>query len=351
MPVLENLTSFAAIDLISADRTGAEHLVVCVSGRFLLPPAGRPREHAPAPADEQPLPPLIDQYWGEPGRSSLRMEGQSTWHRPATDVYVTGHAHPPLGRRASSVAVRVQVGRARRAALVFGDRVWHRSAAGRVAPTGPQPFHSMPLRYEHAFGGVARTPPDGDEAAPAAFEPRNPVGRGFSTSEDEALDQLLPNIEDPDALLVHPEDRPAPIGFGPVARSWMPRRALAGTYDARWIEERAPLWPEDLDERFFCAASPGLVASPWLRGGEPIVLEGLSPEGTIAFPLPSYRLVARCAFRDRSERRPLVLDAVHLDPDEGHFTLIWRAAFRAHRELAEHLRCVVRALEPWEEDR
>lgn len=349
MPLLENLTPFAAIDLISADRAGAEHLVVCVSGRFPLPPAGRPREHAPAPADEQPPPPLLDEYWGEPGRSSLRIENQSTWFRPATDIYVTGHAHPPLGRRATSVVVRVQVGRVRRVALVLGDRLWHRGVTGRVAPTSPHSFHAMPLRYELAFGGVAA--PGSDEAAPPAFEPRNPVGRGLFASEDDAVGQPLPNIEDPDALLATLEDRPAPVGFGPVARSWMPRRALAGTYDARWIEERAPLWPEDLDERFFCAASPGLVASPWLRGGEQVVLEGLSPDGTIAFPLPSYRLVARCSFRDRSERRPLALDAVHLDLDEGELTLIWRAAFRAHRELAEHLRCVVRALEPWEDAR
>jgi hypothetical protein len=203
----------------------------------------------------------------------------------------------------------------------------------------------MPLRYERSFGGVAAA--TGKESP--AYEARNPVGIGLYGSAKEAIEQPLPNLEDPLYLMAAPTDRVPPACFGPVARSWQPRLGYAGTYDEAWVEQRAPLWPRDFDPRFFHAASLGLVASTGLRGGEPVVLAGLSPDGQIAFPLPRHRLMAKCVFRHRAGRRELVLDAVQIEPDERALTLIWRAAIPAHRELAQHEYSIVRELEPWEE--
>jgi hypothetical protein len=197
----------------------------------------------------------------------------------------------------------------------------------------------VPLRYERSFGGTAG----------AQYEARNPVGLGFYESERKALDNPLPYIEEPQSLVRHWSERPEPCGFGPVARNWQPRLGLAGTYDAAWVERRAPLWPADFDERFFQVAPPGLRATPHLRGGEPVMLEGVSPDGPIAFSLPSYRLLARCTFARRVERRLMTLDTVYLEPDERRLVLIWRATFAAHRELATHERTSVRLLEPWED--
>ncbi|MFE8597112.1 DUF2169 family type VI secretion system accessory protein [Archangium violaceum] len=334
MPNLENLTTFGATTFPSLDEAGRELLVACVAGRFELPPAGRSSETPPARSDKQLPPPMEDGWWGQPDASSLRVEGQSTWFRPATDIYISGRAWAPRGRPIKEMQVGVRIGPCRKILQVFGERVWAQGLL-EPRPSAPLPFESMPLVYERSFGG--------------ASEPRNPVGRGLHASARASVEQPLPNLEDPHQLIHHHSDRVTPVGLGPIARSWQPRLAYAGTYDEAWVKNRAPLWPLDFDHRFFLAATPGLVASPWLKGGEPVVLSGLSPDGQWTFPLPRHRLAVKVVFQHRVERRPLVLDAVHIEPEERALTLIWRAAVVAHEELSRHEYSVVRELEPWEE--
>ncbi|WP_071902871.1 DUF2169 family type VI secretion system accessory protein [Cystobacter ferrugineus] len=258
---------------------------------------------------------------GEPACSSLRLEGQLVYSRPGTDVYVTGHAWAPQGKPTKEGVVGVRVGSCRKVARVFGPRVWQQGLWG-VRPSAPLPYEQVPLRWERSVGGER--------------EPCNPVGCGLYGSAREAVNKPLPNVEDVEQLLESPTQQVVPVGFGPVARHWELRRRYAGTYDAHWVERRAPLWPRDFDERFFQAAAPGLNVASRLKGGEEVVLEGLSPDGRREFLLPRWRLGLESHFRQRIVRRELVLDGVHLEPDEGVVTLLWRAAVPAHRELAEY---------------
>lgn len=333
-PNLVNLTSFAAVSLPMLTAEGRQVLVVCVAGRFGLPAPGKASPEPPAPSEHQAPPPLEDVWWGEPGASSLRLEGQSTWHRPGTDIYLLGQAWAPGGRPARESAVSIQVGPCRRVLRACGPRYW---AQGLVAmkPSEPEPFTCIPLRYELAWGGPT--------------EPRNPVGRGLHGSAREAREQPLPQLESPDSPVRGPTETVEPAGVGPVARTWLPRRALAGTYDQAWRERRAPLWPLDFDPRFFLAAAPGLYTHQALQGGEPVVLSGLSPDGSWSFPLPRRRLLAKATFRRRVERREMRLDGVLLEPEAQSLTLYWRAAIPAHRELNDHESSLVRELEPWEQ--
>ncbi|QRK11094.1 DUF2169 domain-containing protein [Archangium violaceum] len=344
MPIIENATAFAARDFLSIDKEGADTLVICLCGSFRLPGPGKPGPEELPLADEQPEPMPEDVYWGDPGTSSLQYEGQSAYFRPGTDIYVNGQAWAPLGRPVKEMLVAVRVGACRKGLQVFGDRVWRRGITGWRS-SSPEPFESMPLRYERSFGGPA--PREGDR--PRAYEERNPLGRGFHPEGRDAVDQPLPNLEEPLRLLSAPTERVPPAGFGAIARAWQPRLAYGGTYDQKWIEQRAPLWPLDFDVRFFQAASPGLVATPWLEGGEPVVLSGLSPDGTFSFHLSRPRLVASAVFRDRTERRRLRLDAVLLEPDERLLRLYWRVAFPAERKFASHEQTLVRELESWED--
>lgn len=337
MPNLTNLTPFAAADFPSIDKRGEERLVVVVAASFVLPPPGRPASGPLQPCEQQPPPAATDVYWGEPGQSSLRYENQAAYVREKTDVVVHGHAWAPRGRPATKSMVSVRVGPASKRAVVLGPRVW-RQGAGWLTASSPEPFESIRLSWEHAFGGSGKS----------TFEPRNPLGMGFYESDRDAIDKPLPFVEDPGALLQRASDRPPPCAFGPVPRSFQPRLALAGTYDPAWIEARAPLWPDDFDEAFFQSAPAGLVV-PHLSGGEPIVLEGLSPDGPIACALPEERLVARCAFAGRAERKRMTLDTVSIEPDERRIMLVWRASFPAHRALATHVETIVRALLPWED--
>lgn len=345
VPQLVNLTPFAAELLPAMDREDEDLALVVVAGRFALPPGGRPRVDPPAVHEQQQPVRLADEHWGDPATSSLRYEGQASPTRPGTDIYLVGHAWAPGGKPAPRAQVALRVGPCQRGAVVFGERYW-REGLGGLQPSSPVPFSQLPIVYERCFGGRIES----SSSAAAEASDRNPVGRGLLARPRQAAGELLPNFEDPNRLIATPSDHPPPQGFGPIARHWLPRRTFAGTYDAQWLESRAPLWPPDLDDRFFCAASDGLCAVPHLRGGEPVRLVGVSPDGPIDFALPTIRLRCKLDFHARSVRRAMVLDAVVLEPDDGSFTLVWRASERVGKQPLALEAVVVRELEPWEAD-
>src|SRR5690606_7313522 len=121
-----------------------------------------------------------------------------------------------------------------------------------------------------------------------------------------------------------------------------------GTYSEQWVKQRAPLWPADVDPRFFLAAAPGLRAPAYLQGGETLVIHGMHPDGDIACELPRERLVAKFVLSDRSTRVVPVLDAVMVAPRAMTLTLIWRASLPTIPSCFELEAAVVRHLETWE---
>ena len=341
--MIDNLTPYGAAATFAYDLTGTQVVALCVAARFALPGPGTPLDARLEPAGDQPPPPMADQHRGSPATSSLRVAGQGAPCRPAAEVYLDGSAQAPGGRKVAELRTRLTAGPCRKELNVIGDRYWVQTPTG-VGVTAPEPFVSMPLTYERAFGGTARAA----DGAILAQEPRNPVGRGIYASAADAMHTPLPNIELPGERLSGWLQRATPCGYGPIGPGWQPRLALAGTYDASWAERRAPLWPEDIDPRFFTAAAPGLSLHGPLQGGETVVIEGFSPAGTIAFRLPQLNLVAKSYFGDRMERQAMRLEAVLLEPDAGAVTLFWRRIVPLGRGAAAHLHSVVREVEPWE---
>jgi len=205
--------------------------------------------------------------------------------------------------------------------------------------TEPEPFESMPLVWERAFGGADTADEDPEKHD---YEKRNPVGTGFvAAAKKERLEGLaLPNLEDPEAAITSWKDRPAPAGFGFVGRGWEPRLGHAGTYDEAWQQNRCPLLPEDFDERYFNGGSPGLIASPHLEGGERVRLAGASPDGVLGFTLPVRDLEVELWRKGRKEAGRPVLDTVVIEPDAGRVMLTWRATVACPREFV-YLDCVI----------
>lgn len=290
-----------------------EAAMIIVAGHFDLPTPGS----GPGPrlSERQELPPLEDQYRADPNTSSLEHEGLGSCPRSGTDIHVRAEAWTLGGQPTTQTVVEVRVGPCRRTAVIYGERQWQRAIAG-LRPSTPQLFDRLPLIYERCFGGFV----DGARGATREASERNPVGRGLEARSGSTL----PNIEDPGHRIQSPSDYPHPAGFGPIARHWGPRRAFAGTYDQAWAKTRAPLWPDDLDERFFRAASPGLRAPGHLLGGEPVRLVGLHPDGVMEFALPAERLVAKLRTSTQTLRLPLPLDTVVIDTTAMRLTMIWR---------------------------
>jgi hypothetical protein len=312
---LVNRTPFAAERIVLPDPNGGDLLVAAVKCTYLLTKKGRLE-----PADAQFPVQHADDFHGEPGTSSVRWESDLAPFKPATDVALLGHAHAPNGPE-GEVHVSLRAGLLHHVLAVFGDRHW-RVGFGM---SSPKPFERMPLIYERAFGGTDRSAP---EPQHHEEEARNPVGRGFRArrSARSLGDILLPNVEDPRCLIGSPGDRPAPAGYGFIARQWEPRRRLAGTYDRAWRERRAPLLAEDFDDRHHNAAAPSLIATPHLKGDEVIELIHLSPRGPLRFQLPGQRPQVSLGLGRQRHALTLRFDTLVLLPDDDKVVVVWRGS-------------------------
>jgi len=312
---------FVGGGLVLPDRQGIEQLIVVLKATYDLLPDGRV-----VVADEQDPIVLGDELRGEPDKSSIARESELTPPKPlGTDVFLVGSAVAPrAGTRQMTVGLKL--GAASKTALISGYRVWREGALGAASHT------------ELAFGGLDKSAAD---ASTWEGEPRNPVGRGFraKASKAEWRETLLPNIEDPSSPVRSPSDRPAPIGFGPIGRHWMPRLQYAGTYDERWQQERMPLLPEDFDDRFHHAAPPDQIVLGHVRGGESVHVVGCTPQGTLAFTLPTLRPKATVETFLRSEQLDPRCDTVTVDADRAKLVMVFKGAVPLGRDLVmlEHI--------------
>jgi uncharacterized protein YjbI with pentapeptide repeats len=284
-------------------------------------------------ADEQ-VPCLGEVPWEDGDPPSLKTETDYAVIKPRGEWYLVGTARAPAGQRVTVLPVRVRIGPSQKQLAVWGDRVWQRSVLG-YRPGPPEPFESMPLRWERSFGGPR--------------VPENPVGRGLAPIQvgDQTVD-VLPNIEDPARPMVSKDDRPPPVGMFPIPSMWRARIQRTGTYDELWKSSRWPFFPRDFDFTFFNCAPPDQWIAQYWRGDEEIELTGLHPmlprvhtrlpgiaarlfvEWATPRPPGSKPLeLLSCAELEalgppRLQQVPLSLDTIVVDADAGHAICSWR---------------------------
>lgn len=328
---LNNRTPFAADRAWVRDRDGSEVWLVAVKATFDILPDG-----STAISKVQPPVLHVPEYHGQAAQSSVKYDADLVLTKVATDVIVVGQAHAPAGQPVTQLDVGLRVGSVQKVLRVFGDRFWN-----VVGASAPQPFVSVPLVYERAYGGLDRQSgkPERD------WEWRNPVGTGFAVAGSHATGLRLPNVEHPSHLISSWSDRPAPAGFGVIASHWQPRVAFAGTYDEHWMKTRQPLLAEDLDDRYFQGAPVDQQVPGFLRGGEAAVLVNLSPFGRLAFHLPRIHLGFETRFHGGGavihQRR--ALHSVIIEPDFPRVSLVWHSALPCHAKVNKLDRTEIRA--------
>ncbi|MCA1686515.1 MAG: DUF2169 domain-containing protein, partial [Planctomycetia bacterium] len=316
MPALVNQTTLPAETLALLDQHASQFLLIVVCATFGAPPGG------PVRLAEEQLPLWeVDEYRGEPGASGVVHEGDFVLEKPHVDVTLNGRAFAPNGRKVERLRVGLRVGPLKKELQVTGNRFWRQGLLGGT-PTSPEPFETMPIVYERAYGGIDLRSTDPSKQV---SEPRNPIGVGFrgAPPRNPEIGTELPNIEYPSQLMTSPKSHPEPAGFGAVSKNCRPRIGFAGTYDAGWLAEQWPLLPADFDPRFFQSAPPD-QQSDEIRGGEPVEVTNMTPEGSWEFVLPTLDIPVRLAFGDREETAKLRLDTVELEPDEYRFKLTAR---------------------------
>jgi hypothetical protein len=331
-PRLDNKTEFAAQPRMLMARDG-ERMVLIVKATFARVPGEPVLELVPKDARRgirgQDIP------WGDPEKSSIKYPSDLCLTKPGTDVIVVAAAHAPGGKAVPSFDAGVRVGPLEKTVRVFGLRVW---GANGSSLSSPRPTTGADVRYDFAWGGF-----DGTDPLKPVEEPRNPVGTGIARDLGTLTHKPGPIFEDPANLIASVRTRPAPAGLGAIGRHWEPRRSLLGTYDAAWLEQRAPLLPLDHDDRSNLCASPGLTAVPPLAGGENVALLNLTPGGgSMSFRLPKIRVrvVLHAKGREPETLTPY-LDTVLIDtirvPETSDVAveLVWRAVFRPPRRMKE----------------
>lgn len=300
---------------------------IIVKGSWRIGPAG-----ALDPLDEAiPIEPL-DRCAGEPGQCSVRYESDLAPHKPKADLLCVGSAWANRGKPGPGCVVSFGVGNWLKQIQVIGNRAWKASMGGHWnSPTEPQPFVSMPVTWENAFGG--RDPADPEKRRIFA---QNPIGKGYASNETALGGLSLPNLEDPAKRMTGPKDQPPPRCFGPVGRTWQPRLKLAGTYDRRWTEPGGapPPVPDDFNEAFYNCAPADQQIAGYLRGDEKVRLVNMhAVHADLTFVLPKLRV--RClADRQREGRRqledlPTNLDTLWVDTEAMTLVLVWRARLLA----------------------
>ena len=267
---LSNSTKYSAGVSLAADRDGRDIWLTVVKATFDVALDGTTE----LAAEQFPVM-YVPVFRSDPMRSSLLVESDVDYAKPGVDVLMQGTAQAPEAKAVRELIVGLEVDGHRKLLRVYGERVWSRDGL-TVVPSQAEPFTRMPIVYERAYGGF-------DPLENGAYDARNPAGCGYGRERGYLVGRPAPQIEEYSTAGGGVQSRPA--GFGPIARHWLPRRSLAGSYDERWQENRMPLLPLDFDERFFFAA-PEDQQFPQLRHRALIRVAGMSAHGMLNFKLP-----------------------------------------------------------------
>ncbi|EFL4497410.1 TPA: DUF2169 domain-containing protein [Escherichia fergusonii] len=367
-----NLTPFSTLCYKMLDTQDTEHHVVAMKVGFTL-------EHTTggnvvARIQEDPVMPLClqDEYSGEMNRSQVLQENDLSPFKPRCDVIVNGTACAPDGIPVAEMPVSLRLLTADRQVLldkqclVTGERFFIRHPlTGQWSLSEPEPFISLPLHYQYAFGGECRIDKESDaaEAVPAKYRltpqqqaehpqpdnppvahiacPTNPSGTGFVERwyADATRQKRFPapRIIDPrhpftldsfsrclnsQADFSDAEFQPA--GFGILGQGWQPRLAKAGTYDQRWLDTRHPYLPEDFDFSHWNGAPEDQQLS-YPAAGLRFELRGLHPQGVISGQLPSHQALVLLRMESGALiPQWMVPDTLILDTEKMTLAVTWR---------------------------
>jgi hypothetical protein len=292
-----------------------------------------------------------DIHYADPANSTVKFESDFVPFKLATDVVLNGRVCAPSARRVTTLSASLVIGKYRKDILVVGDRVARYQGNRDPVFTEPEPFETMEIRYERAYGGVDVY---SEPRMPCVY-PRNHLGRGYVIAHSRrSVENLsLPNFEDPNDRLTPPrlcagnfknwERQPTPQGFGWIMKMWRPRSTYAGIMPAdaalaqelrksysslvppvqRGVYERTQL--PSMDFRFFNGAPAGLVL-PYLDGSEPVQLVHLDAAEDTKFNLPGERPRIGLDIGNGIHEPAVVLQTVMIRMEDRQVDLVWRGA-------------------------
>lgn len=297
-----SVSPFRAGSVLWRSRPDRWTLTVVCKGTYLLAPGEASLSTEQEDVNER------DNFWDDDPHRSVYAPSDLAPFKPRADVMLVGHAFAPRSEMARSLTARLMVGELVKAVEVTSPRVWTPEGELREGAR----WNKMPLRWECAAGGV---------------DTWNPVGVSANAAPDPYGQRLLPNLQPPGLRVVQWADFFVPVGFGPIASTWMIRRAKLGHRTDGWSDDAWTHIPldDDFDGEFFQAAPPDQQIEA-LHDDVTIVLEYLNPDHPhLATKLPG---VHPHAFVDVPGSAPhdlvMTADTLWIDTDRGLCTVTWR---------------------------
>jgi len=314
--------------LVSGVRPPGLSATFVVKGTFLLKPG--------APAEPDPKPDLVsgDVNEDDDEKKPLRYASDFAPVKLRTDLVLVAKCHAAKGKSAAVLRAGFRVGAYSKSVAVIGNRRWIPGVLS-TGQTEPEPFTSMPITWDRAYGGKGYK--------------KNPAGVGRVKDGGD-----LPNIENADRLLKNPGDGLDPAGFGPVHPDWEPRSVMKGKFDAKWLKERWPWFPEDFDFGIFNGAPRDQQIEGFLKGDEELSFDNLHAEHPkYVSRLPGLR--ARCFLGEKIDGKPqfrevpLRIDSLWIDLEASKLVLVWRGMLGVRTLKMRDLDGVLVRAEPMKE--
>lgn len=278
--------------------------------------------------------------------------GDKPFYMGGVDVLLGGRVYQPNRRVEGKLDIEIEVGRIfRRRLALFGDRRWLRNKEGVLVASPPEVFGSMRLSDTLTFGGSALAP-NGEQTQHGP----NPRGRGYYLNEKDAEGQLLPNIEDPNQLVIRFDDRPVPpgIGYYPENGSLRPMAGidhpgLAGIMGKKADKSgsmmntptNVTIHSDHLTPIIFNQAHPNMVipAEKSPQSGDLIrISHGRKDGSDLAFVLPNRGFHLHVQLENREKAVPLHLDQIGIIAGDARVLLSYRVVIDYH--LVRHERRV-----------
>jgi hypothetical protein len=368
--VFENRTRLDAVQFDTVDQHGSSFHVVVAKTAYLMGSRDAGGDATLTPVVVAKLN-VEDRFFDDPHGTSVRQESDFAPYKPACDVIVNATAYVPRKKPTQIFQVKLTVRDARHPLLidkslsVSGEHSFQK----KLALWGTNPWRltrvkdatNLPLRYAYASGGQCRIGQGDASGGPVAHEAseENPCGRGFARrwylDAKRVREMPAPRIHTAAVPLTAQQfwraakgaALPAPVGLGVVGRGWLPRRALAGTFEdkASWGKDEVPRLPMDFDFAYYNCA-PRDQQCPYLSGQEQFVLVNLCspdhPSSTVdakgnvvlhfTLPLQALFLLAADSSNKLLTER-MVIDTVTIEPDENRVDLVWRALLPTDADL------------------
>lgn len=341
---LINTTSVpVSTDIVGTHRDEQRSLILTAKATFTIEVNGQVRLDKDSP---YPL-------YNEDQLTELGIQPRDNLPRldPAFEVMLLAKAYAPSEQVTTEMKVSLSVGDTYHEMNVSGDRTWQ-GEGDKASISAPNSFESIPLTWEHAFGGTMEVLID-REAVLEVSSPMNTAGRGFDhISRARELGDLfqcpdgypqyestrvLPNLEDPTQRVKNWNDTPLPICWAPVDHS------------SGLIIERFRRSCERRGEDHISMVAPEMLhrAHPdWVinvpDSGATVRLEGASSAGVLEFCLPELRVVSDFKNGEAVSELELVPRSLLLLAEERKFVLIYRCvtkfAYKEGLELAARIR-------------